>query len=94
VLAVQSMSTLVPLTPAGAGAQQALLVVVFAGVVAGSQVAAYSVGQQVAIVAANVALGFAALVLVFRTTDWRGVIARGREERAAEGGREETVRLG
>lgn len=85
VLAVQSMSTLVPLTPQGAGAQQALLVVVFAGLAAGPQVAAYSVGQQVAIVAVNVALGFAALALVFRTTDWRGVIARGQESRAAEG---------
>jgi uncharacterized membrane protein YbhN (UPF0104 family) len=95
VLAVQGMSTLVPLTPAGAGAQQALLVVVFAGVAAGPQVAAYSVGQQAAIVAANVALGFAALLVVFRTTDWRGVIARGRAERAGDEAREEqTVRLG
>ncbi len=85
VLAVQSMATLVPLTPQGAGAQQALLVVIFTGAAAGAQVAAYSVGQQLAIVAANVALGFAALVLVFGTTDWRGVIARGRESRAAEG---------
>lgn len=84
VLAVQSMSTLIPLTPQGAGAQQALLVVVFAGLAAGPAVAAYSVGQQVAIVAVNVALGFVALALVFRTTDWRRVIARGREGRAAE----------
>jgi uncharacterized membrane protein YbhN (UPF0104 family) len=84
VLAVQAMSTLVPLTPQGAGAQQALLVVIFSGLAAGSQVAAYSVGQQAAIAAVNVALGFAALALVFGTTDWRGTIARGREARAAE----------
>ena len=94
VLAVQSLSTLVPITPAGAGAQQALLVVVFAGLAAGSQVAAYSVGQQSAIVAVNVALGFAALALVFGTTDWRGTIARGRADRAAEEApSEETVPL-
>jgi uncharacterized membrane protein YbhN (UPF0104 family) len=85
VLSVQAMSTLVPLTPQGAGAQQALLAVIFAGLAAGPQVAAYAVGQQVAIAAVNVALGFAALALVFGTTDWRGVIARGREARKAEG---------
>jgi uncharacterized membrane protein YbhN (UPF0104 family) len=84
VLAVQAMSTLVPLTPQGAGAQQALLAVVFAGLAAGPQVAAYAVGQQVAIASVNVALGFLALALVFGTTDWRGVIARGREARTAE----------
>jgi glycosyltransferase 2 family protein len=96
VLAVQSMSTLIPITPQGAGAQQALLVVVFAGLAAGPQVAAYSVGQQIAIVAVNVALGFAALALVFGTTDWRGVIRRGQEEREAESarGEETTARLG
>jgi len=94
VLAVQSLSTLVPITPGGAGAQQALLVVVFAGLAAGPQVAAYSVGQQIAIVAVNVALGFAALALVFGTTDWRGTIARGRADRAAEEvPADETVRL-
>ena len=96
VLAVQSMSTLIPFTPQGAGAQQALLVVVFAGLAAGPQLAAYSVGQQIAIVAVNVALGFAALALVFGTTDWRGVVRRGRAEREADstGGEETTVRLG
>ena len=83
VLAVQAMSTLVPLTPQGAGAQQALLVVIFAGLASGPAVAAYSVGQQIAIAAANMALGFGALALVFRTTDWRGVLARGREARDA-----------
>lgn len=94
VLAVQSLSTLVPITPAGAGAQKALLVVVFAGLAAGSQVAAYSVGQQIATVAVSVALGFAALALVFGTTDWCGTIARGRADRAAEEApSEETVPL-
>ena len=85
VFAVQAMSTLVPFTPQGAGAQQALLAVIFAGLAAAPQVAAYAVGQQVAIAAVNVALGFGALVLVFGTTDWRGVIARGRAARTAEG---------
>ena len=84
VMAVYSISTLIPFTPSGAGAQQALLAVVFAGVAAQSEVAAYSVGQQISIAAFNVAMAFLALALVFRTTDWRSIIRRGREDREAE----------
>lgn len=84
VMAVQGLSALFPLTPGGAGAQQALLAVVFAGVVTGPQLAAYGVGQQVTIAAFTFALGLAALALVFRTTDWRSMVRRGREDREAE----------
>ena len=84
VMAVYSISTLIPFTPSGAGAQQALLAVVFAGVAAQSEVAAYSVGQQISIAAFNVAMAFLALAVVFRTTDWRSIIRRGREDREAE----------
>lgn len=83
VLAVQGVASLVPFTPQGAGVQQALLVNAFAGVAAGAAVAAYSVGQQVAIAAFNALFGLIALVVVFRTTDWRGLIARGKEEQDA-----------
>ena len=58
---VQVVSTIVPLTPGGAGVQQALLVTVFAGAGSASVVAAYSVGQQIALAAFALALGFAAL---------------------------------
>ena len=83
-LAVQTLASLFPFTPNGAGAQQALLAVVFTGAAAGPALAAYAVGQQVAIAAAQLALGFGALTLVFRTRDWREIVRRGREERAAE----------
>ena len=45
-------------------------------------------GQQLSIVAFNVAVGFLALALVFRTTDWRSVVreARGEERRASAAG--------
>jgi hypothetical protein len=76
----------VPFTPGGAGVQQAFLVKVFAGTAAGATVAAYSVGQQVAIAATTFALGFAALVFIFRIRSFKEVVARGREERAAERG--------
>jgi uncharacterized membrane protein YbhN (UPF0104 family) len=84
VLAVQGVASLVPLTPQGAGVQQALLVNAFAGVASTAAVAAYSVGQQVAIAAFNALFGLVALVVVFRTTDWRGLIRRGREEQEAD----------
>lgn len=84
VLAVQGVASLIPLTPQGAGVQQALLVHAFSGAAAGATVAAYSVGQQVAIAAFNAVFGMAALAVVFRTTNWRELMARGRAEQDAE----------
>jgi uncharacterized membrane protein YbhN (UPF0104 family) len=84
VLGVNAVAALVPFTPGGAGVQQALLVKVFGGTVAGATVAAYSVGQQIAIGAASLAVGFAALVLIFRFRSFKEVIAAGREARGAE----------
>jgi uncharacterized membrane protein YbhN (UPF0104 family) len=86
VLGVQAVAAAVPFTPGGAGVQQALLVKVFAGAAAGATVAAYSVGQQIAIAATTFAVGFAALVFIFRIRSFKEVIARGQEERDAERG--------
>jgi glycosyltransferase 2 family protein len=88
VLGVNAVSAAVPFTPQGAGVQQALLVRVFAGTAAGSTVAAYSVGQQIAIGALTFGIGFAALVFIFRVRSFKEAIALGREDRAAEGRRE------
>jgi uncharacterized membrane protein YbhN (UPF0104 family) len=85
VLGVNAVAALVPFTPGGAGVQQALLVKVFAGTAAGATVAAYSVGQQIAIAAFTFAVGFAALVFVFRIRSFKEVIAQGREARGADG---------
>jgi uncharacterized membrane protein YbhN (UPF0104 family) len=84
VLGVNAVAALVPFTPGGAGVQQALLVKVFAGSAAGATVAAYSVGQQIAIGAFTFAAGFAALVFVFRIRSFKEVIAQGRAARGAE----------
>jgi uncharacterized membrane protein YbhN (UPF0104 family) len=86
VLGVNAVSAAVPFTPQGAGVQQALLVQVFAGTAAGSTVAAYSVGQQIAIGALTFGIGFGALVFIFRVRSFKEVVARGREDRAAERG--------
>lgn len=73
VMSVQTISTLLPLTPGGAGAQQALLVATLVGP-GPIAVLTYSVGQQIAVAAWTVVLGALALIFVFRTTDWRRLI--------------------
>jgi uncharacterized protein (TIRG00374 family) len=83
VLGVNAVAACVPFTPGGAGVQQALLVKVFAGSATGATVAAYSVGQQIAIAATTFACGFAAIVFIFRFRSFKEVIAAGREARTA-----------
>ena len=87
VLGVNAVSAAVPFTPQGAGVQQALLAKVFSGTATGSTVAAYSVGQQIAIGALTFGIGFAALVFVFRVRSFKEVIARGKADRAEEAAR-------
>ena len=84
VLGVNAVAAVVPFTPGGAGVQQALLVKVFATSATGATVAAYSVGQQIAIAAFSLAVGFAALFFVFNFRSFKEVIAEGRAARAAE----------
>jgi uncharacterized membrane protein YbhN (UPF0104 family) len=84
VLGVNAVAALVPFTPGGAGVQQALLVKVFAGTAAGATVAAYSVGQQIAIGLFSVAVGFAALVWIFGFRSFGEALRAGRAARAAE----------
>jgi uncharacterized membrane protein YbhN (UPF0104 family) len=84
VLGVNAVAAVVPFTPGGAGVQQALLVKVFAGTAAGATVAAYSVGQQIAIAAFTFGAGFVLLVVLFEIRSFKEVIRRGREERDAE----------
>jgi len=57
---------------------------VFAGTAAGGTVAAYSVGQQIAIASFTFAAGFAVLVFVFRFRSFKEVISQGRAARGTE----------
>ena len=84
VLGVNAVAAAVPFTPGGAGVQQALLVKVFAGTAAGATVAAYSVGQQIAIALFTLGVGFVALVYVFGFRSFKQVLAEGRAARASE----------
>jgi uncharacterized membrane protein YbhN (UPF0104 family) len=84
VLGVNAVGAAVPFTPQGAGVTQALLVKVFKGSgPTGATVAAYSVGQQIAIAALTFAIGFASLVFIFRVRSFKEVIERGRADRQA-----------
>jgi uncharacterized membrane protein YbhN (UPF0104 family) len=84
VLGVNAVAAVVPFTPGGAGVQQALLVKVFSGTATGATVAAYSVGQQIAIATWMLGVGFLALFFIFRFRSFKEVIAAGREHREAE----------
>ena len=81
VLAVQVVASVFPFTPGGAGVQQAILLAVFAG---NPNVASFSVGQQIATAVLSSALGFGALVFIFRFKSFREVMERGRAHRRAE----------
>jgi uncharacterized membrane protein YbhN (UPF0104 family) len=81
VLGVNAVAALVPFTPGGAGVQQALLVKVFGS---GATVAAYSVGQQIAIAALTFGIGLASVIWIFKFRSFKEVIAAGRAQRDAE----------
>src|SRR4051794_32879287 len=83
VMSVQAIANIVPFTPGGAGAQQALLVATLHGPTR-TAVLSFSVGTQIAMAAWSVVLGFMAILLVFRTTDWRGLIRQAEEEAKTE----------
>ena len=81
VMSVESVAKALPFTPGGAGAQQALLVATLDGASAAA-VLSFSVGQGLAVAALAVLLGFVALAVVFRITDWRQLLRDGRAAQA------------
>jgi glycosyltransferase 2 family protein len=76
VQVTQSLSTILPLTPAGIGTEQALLVYVFSGTAPAAAVLSFSVGMKVVVIGVNVLLGLAAILIMLRTFRWRGVVQR------------------
>ncbi|MEK6276472.1 MAG: lysylphosphatidylglycerol synthase transmembrane domain-containing protein [Actinomycetota bacterium] len=83
VMSVQAISTMLPFTPGGAGAQQALLVATLEGP-SRTAVLSYSVGTQIALAAWSAVLGFAAMIFIFRTTNWRGLVEQAESEAKRE----------
>jgi uncharacterized membrane protein YbhN (UPF0104 family) len=86
VMSVQAIANIVPFTPGGAGAQQALLVATLTGP-SRTAVLSFSVGTQIAMAFWSVVLGFAAILLVFRTADWRGLMKEAQEDSDKEEGK-------
>jgi uncharacterized protein (TIRG00374 family) len=84
VFAVNQVAGAVPFTPGGAGVQQALLVKVFQSNAPTAVVAAYSVGQQIAIAAFTALVGLGAIVFIFRFRSFKEVLHAGRASRDAE----------
>jgi uncharacterized membrane protein YbhN (UPF0104 family) len=63
----QSMATLLPITPAGIGTEQALLVYMLSGAAPASVLLAFSVGAKITFTLTNVVAGFTAILVVLRT---------------------------
>jgi uncharacterized membrane protein YbhN (UPF0104 family) len=71
VQTVDSISTLMPITPGGAGTKQGLTAYALRREFSVSSVVSFSVGMNIALVVANVLLGFGALLVMARTLRWR-----------------------
>lgn len=80
----QSLSTLLPLTPAGIGTEQALLVYVLQGEGATRTILSFSVGMRAAIAVTNIALATAVLLIVLRTVRWRRALANAPDPSSTE----------
>ncbi|TMK40607.1 MAG: flippase-like domain-containing protein [Actinobacteria bacterium] len=90
VLAAQAIASIVPFTPGGVGVQQALLLVAFSSTGHTDSVAVFSVGQQIATTGLTLALGFVALVSIFRYRSFREVVRDTRRTRQVERAAETT----
>jgi uncharacterized membrane protein YbhN (UPF0104 family) len=73
------LASLLPISPGGIGTEQAFLLYLFREDVPRSSLLAFSVGMRLTLMAVNAALGFAALLLTLRTTDWRAHVAQSRQ---------------
>jgi glycosyltransferase 2 family protein len=76
VQVASSLSTIVPLTPAGIGTEQALVVYVLAGQASRSSLLSLSVGMKAILSAFNAVTGLAAIGLMLRTLRWRRAVER------------------
>ena len=83
VQVVDSLSTLFPATPGGAGTKQGLIVFVFQGkAVSDSLLLAFSVGMNIALVVFNVLLGIVATGLMTRSLSWSKLRGEVKEDEA------------
>lgn len=87
VQVTQSLSTVVPLTPAGIGTEQALIVYVLAGQASKSALLSLSVGMKAILASLSVVTGLTALLVMLRTLHWRHLVEEDRlRAEPADGG--------
>jgi uncharacterized membrane protein YbhN (UPF0104 family) len=79
---VDSLATLLPFSPGGAGTKQGLLVYVLRGQASSSELLAFSVGTNVAITVFNVAVAAAAVFLMLRTLRLGEILGRAKAARS------------
>jgi uncharacterized membrane protein YbhN (UPF0104 family) len=70
-LVAGSVTSVMPLTPGGVGTQQALLMVLLAGVATPAAVLSFSVGTQLVMTTVNVLVGGVCMGLLLRMMPWR-----------------------
>ena len=74
VQVTQSLSTIVPLTPAGIGTEQVLIAYVLRGQASRTALLSLSVGMKSILSALNLLVGGGALAAMLRTLHWRRVV--------------------
>jgi uncharacterized membrane protein YbhN (UPF0104 family) len=81
---VDSLATLFPATPGGAGTKQGLIVFLFRGqAISRSLLLAFSVGMNIALTVANLLLGLTAIGLMARTLSFRDLRSASKQEQPA-----------
>jgi uncharacterized membrane protein YbhN (UPF0104 family) len=82
---VDSLATLLPFSPGGAGTKQGFLVAILHGQASTSRLLAFSIGMYVAVTVFNVAIGATALFLELRTLRLREILSRARADEGEAG---------
>jgi uncharacterized membrane protein YbhN (UPF0104 family) len=73
---VDSLSTLLPFSPGGAGTKQGFLVVILRGQASSSRLLAFSIGMYVAVTLFNVVIGAIVIFAMLRTLRLREILGR------------------
>lgn len=79
----QSTATLLPITPAGIGTEQAFLVYVLSGVAPASVLLAFSVGAKLTLTLTNVVAGFTSIAVTLRTLRYSRAVRMAGEARGS-----------
>jgi uncharacterized membrane protein YbhN (UPF0104 family) len=81
-----SLSTLLPFSPGGAGTKQGFLVVILHGQASSSRLLAFSIGIYAAVTVFNVVLGAAVIFAMMRTLRLREILGRAKAAEAEKTG--------